>query len=171
MTASRKPVRVRPGTLDDLPFLLQLGEELKATRALTAQRLTDAITTTIADPDRRLVLAVGGSDEASEELLGMALFSLGSANPLLDIPAINISHTVVSSRHRRRGAGKALMAAAAAYADERGIDQLVISVDPGSRESARFFARLGFVPLAVRRTAPVATVRRKLSPAASRLRS
>jgi ribosomal protein S18 acetylase RimI-like enzyme len=171
MTASRKPVRVRPGTVDDLPFLLQLGEEIKATRALTAQRLTEAITGAVADPDRELVIAVGGRDGETEELLGMSLFSLGSANPLLDIPAVNISHTVVSTKHRRRGAGKALMAAAAAYAEERGIDQLVISVDPGSRESARFFARLGFVPLAVRRTAPVATVRRKLSPTASRLRS
>jgi len=34
---------------------------------------------------------------------------------------------------------------------------------PGSREAARFFARLGLRPVAVRRTAPVAVVRRRLS--------
>jgi ribosomal protein S18 acetylase RimI-like enzyme len=171
MTAARKPVRVRPGTVDDIPFLLQLGDELKGGRPVTPQRLTEAITGAINDPDRQLMLAVGGRDGESEEPLGMALLTLGSANPLLDIPAVHISHTIVSSRHRRRGAGKALMAAAAAFAEERGIDQLMISLDPGSRESARYFARLGFVPLAVRRTAPVALVRRKLSASAPRLRA
>ena len=49
------------------------------------------------------------------------------------------------------------MAAAPRLRRGAGIEQLVISVDPGSRDSARFFARLGFVPLAVRRTAPVAS--------------
>ena len=160
MTASRKPVRVRPGTVEDLPFLLQLGEELKATRALTAQRLTDAITAAIADPDRQLVLAVAGPDDA-EERLGMALFSLGSANPLLDIPAVNMSHTVVGAKHRRRVPARRWWPRQPRSPKSAAIDQLVISVDPGSRESARFFARLGFVPLAVRRTAPVATVRRE----------
>ena len=29
MTASRKPVRVRPATLDDMPFLMALSQELK----------------------------------------------------------------------------------------------------------------------------------------------
>ena len=73
-----------------------------------------------------------------------------------------MSHAVVADRHRRRGAGRALVAAAAAFAEERGLDQLVVSVHPGSREANRFFARLGFAPLAVRRSAPVAAVRRRL---------
>jgi GNAT superfamily N-acetyltransferase len=85
------------------------------------------------------------------------------ANPLVDTPSVHMTHSVVSRRHERRGAGKALVAAAAAYADERGIDQLVVSVNPGSREGNRFFARLGFAPLAVRRIAPVSVVRRRLA--------
>lgn len=178
-----KPVRVRPVTLDDLPALLELGDELREqvlptdaaparsgpsngprngrtnSRAALTQRYTDAIV----DPDRHLVLAVGGPDGGAEEPLGMALFTIATANALLDIPAVHISHAVVSHRHRKRGAGKALIAAAAAFADERGIEQLVISVHPGSREAARFFARLGFAPLAMRRTAPVSLVRRRLA--------
>ncbi len=74
-----------------------------------------------------------------------------------------MSHAVVSNRYKRRGAGKALVAAAAALAEERGIEQLVVSVNPGSRDANRFFARLGFAPLAVRRAAPVAVVRRSLA--------
>lgn len=173
---SWSPVRVRPVTLDDLPALLDLGNELRdqvlpiesgsrsrsasmAGRAALSLRYAEAI----ADPSRHLVLAVGGKEGASEEPLGMALFTVASANALLDIPAVHVSHAVVSDRHRRRGAGKALVAAAASFAEERGIDQLVVSVHPGSRDAARFFARLGFAPLAVRRTAPVSVVRRRLS--------
>lgn len=170
------PVRVRPVTLDDLPTLLELGAELRdqvipmeggarvrggtmASRAALSQRYSEAI----ADPSRHLVLAVGGKEDGPEEPLGMALFSISTANALLDIPAVHVSHAVVPDKHRRRGAGKALVAAATAFADEHGIEQLVVSVHPGSRDAARFFARLGFAPLAVRRTAPVSVVRRKLA--------
>jgi GNAT superfamily N-acetyltransferase len=92
----------------------------------------------------------------------MALFTIASANALVDIPAVHVTHAVVAGRHRKRGAGRALVVAAAAFADEHGIDQLVVSVHPGSREAARFFARLGFAPQSVRRTAPVSVVRRHL---------
>jgi ribosomal protein S18 acetylase RimI-like enzyme len=161
----------------DLPVLLELGAELReqvlpvegraranaprgtASRAALSQRYCEAI----ADPDRELVLAVGGKDGEPEVPLGMALFTVSPANALVDIPAVHMSHAVVAARHRKRGAGKALVAAAAAYAEERGIDQLVVSVHPGSRDAARFFARLGFAPQAVRRTAPVSLVRRRLT--------
>jgi N-acetylglutamate synthase-like GNAT family acetyltransferase len=93
----------------------------------------------------------------------MALLTVGTANALLDVPAVSMSHAVVGDRHKRRGAGKALVAAAAAHAEQLGIDQLVVSVHPGSRDANRFFARLGFAPLAVRRTAPVSAVRRRLA--------
>ncbi len=169
------PVRVRPATLADLPVLLELGKELRdlllpveaasrtrgtvASQAALAQRYAEAVE----DPERHLVLAIGGREGAAEEPLGMAVFVLTSVTPLLDTPAVHVSHAVVADRHRRRGAGKALVAAAAAYAEERGIEQLVVSVHPGSREAARFFARLGFAPTAVRRTAPVSVVRRRLA--------
>ena len=167
-------VRVRAVTEADLPVLLELGEELRdqvlpvegksrstsmASRAALAQRYCEAI----ADPDRHLVLAVDGKEGEPEVALGMALLTVSTANALVDLPAVHMSHAVVADRHRKRGAGKALVAAAAAFAEERGIEQLVVSVHPGSRDAARFFARLGFAPQAVRRTAPVSVVRRRLS--------
>lgn len=172
-------VRVRAATEADLPVLLELGDELRdqvlpvegrsraaasgvkgtANRAALAQRYCEAI----GDPARRLVLAVGGKPGEPEVALGMALFTVSTANALVDLPAVHMSHAVVADKHRKRGAGKALVAAAAAYAEEQGIEQLVVSVHPGSRDAARFFARLGFAPQAVRRTAPVSVVRRKLS--------
>ena len=165
------PVRTRPATSEDIPVLLGFGEELrdrllpsadgKRGRAAHGRGLDARYLDAMADPDRHLVVAVGDDDVP----VGMAMFTVGSASPLLDLPALHVSHVVVSDRYRRRGAGKALVAAAAAYADERGVDQVVVSVNPGSREANRFFARLGFAPLAVRRVAPVSVVRRRLQTA------
>jgi GNAT superfamily N-acetyltransferase len=165
-------VRVRPATAEDIPAMLSFAEELReqlgpsverkrarstpaAGRAALAARYAEALD----DPDRHVVLAVADDDTA----LGMALFTVAPANALLDIPALHVNHAVVADRHKRRGAGKALVAAAAAFAEERGLDQVVVSVHPGSRDANRFFARLGFAPLAVRRVAPTAVVRRRLA--------
>lgn len=164
-------VRVRAATVDDLSALVAFGAELReqlspaadglrkrsptaSNRPVLEARYRDAL----ADPDRHLVVAVAEDDSH----LGMALFTVGPANALLDTPALHVSHAVVADRHKRRGAGKALVAAAAAFAEERGLEQVVVSVHPGSREANRFFARLGFVPIAVRRVAPTALIRRQL---------
>ena len=163
----------RPAGESDLPAMVALAEELReallpsvegsarpgsvSARTALEQRLREALD----DDDRHLVLVVGADGEA----LGMALFTVSAANALLDAPALHMSHAVVADRHKRRGAGKALVAAAAAHAEQRGLDQLVVSVRPGSRDANRFFARLGFAPLAVRRTAPVSSVRRRLAQA------
>lgn len=164
-------VRVRSATAEDLPELIAFGEELRdqvspavegkrvraspaAARAALEARYLDAL----GDPERHLVVAVTDDDAR----LGMALFTVAPANALLDTPALHVSHAVVADCHKRRGAGKALVAAAAAFAEERGLEQVVVSVHPGSRDANRFFARLGFAPLAVRRVAPTAVVRRRL---------
>jgi len=170
---ARSALRVRPATVEDVPALLAFGDELRdallpsppeagrprgtpaGTRALLEQRYLEAL----ADPDRHLVVVVNDA----EEQLGMALFTVASANALVDLPAVHMSHAVVADRHKRRGAGKALVGAAASFAEARGLEQIVVSVHPGSRDANRFFARLGFAPLAVRRIAPVGVVRRRLA--------
>lgn len=170
---TRPTLRVRPAHSGDLPALLALGEEMReqlltgehrrargsdSARAALEARYGEAL----ADRRRHVVVVVDGP-EGSEEVLGMALLTVAPTNALLDAPAVHMNHAVVADRHRRRGAGRALVSAAAAFAEERGVDQIVVSVHPGSRESNRFFARLGFAPLAVRRSAPVAAVLRHLS--------
>lgn len=173
---TRSSLVVRPATQDDLPALMQFGEELRdqvlptadvprsrTGRAATRTALESRYYAALADPLRHLVVVVDDRKGAPEEPLGMALLTVAPASALGDQPAVHMSHAVVADRHRRRGAGRALVAAAAAYADERAVEQLVVSVHPGSRDANRFFARLGFAPLAVRRAAPVAAVRRKLA--------
>ena len=176
----RTSLHVRAATQADLPALLAFGEELRdqviapapgvggrsrgGTPASARADLQLRYVEALEDPSRELVVVCDESDCP----LGMALMTVAPANALLDIPAVHVSHAVVADRHKRRGAGRALVAAATAYAEQRGIDQLVVSVHPGSRDANRFFARLGFAPLAVRRTAPVAAVRRRLAQAETR---
>lgn len=165
---ARGALHVRPAGLADLPALISLSTELlavdhggrvrgapAAARASLEQRYVEAIE----DSERHLVLVVDEHDEP----IAMAMLTVSSVTALVDVPAVHLSHSVVSDRHKRRGAGKALVAAAAAFAEQHGLEQLVVSVHPGSRDANRFFARLGFAPVAVRRVAPVTVVRRQLA--------
>lgn len=163
---------VRPATVDDLPCLLSLSDELRdqlatsaslraATGAAARQQLEARYTEALLDPDRHVVVATSSSGGISE-IVGMGLMTVGSTNALVDVPAVYLSNAVIAGRHRRRGAGRALIAAAASFAEERGVDQLIVTVHPGSRDANRFLARLGFAPVDVRRSAPVAAVRRRL---------
>jgi GNAT superfamily N-acetyltransferase len=117
----------------------------------------------LVDPEREIALAVSGREGEREDVLGMAVLSITQTNALLDLRAALMTHTVVASVHRRRGAGRALVTRAAGFAEEHGLEQVVVSLHPGSRDAARFFARLGFAPVAARRTAPLAVVRRRLA--------
>ena len=161
----RQAVTVRDAQPDDMPALLELWLELREKTPRRAGRTPDALAATEAryteamrSPGCRLVVAdLGG------ELVGMALLCIGTATAILDTPAVEMTHMVVAHKHRRRGAGRALVAAAAAYAEELGLDQVVTSARPQDREANRFYARLGFGPVVVKRVASVTALRRELS--------
>jgi len=161
----RAAVTVREARPDDMPELLDLWRELRDQTPRRTGRAPDALAATEAryteamrNPGCRLVVA-----ECARELIGMVLLCVGSATTIVDTPAVEMTHMVVAGRHRRLGAGKALVAAAASYAEELGVDQVVTSARPQDREVNRFYARLGFGPLVVRRVATVSALRRQLS--------
>ena len=160
-------VSVREATPDDMPVLLALWQQMRddgprwsvrATGPSPLESVERRYTAAMTDPGVRIVVA-----EAGGEIVGMALYELGSASTLLDVPAVEMSHVCVASGQRRRGAGKALVAGATAYAEELGVEQVVVAVYPQQRESNRFYARLGFAPVVVRRAASVAALRRHLA--------
>ncbi|MDQ1688865.1 MAG: hypothetical protein QOK42_1840, partial [Frankiaceae bacterium] len=113
--------------------------------------------TVIADPACRVVVAV-----VDEEPVGMAVLSRTWVSPLLDAMAVQVSLLVVSASHRKHGVGRALVTAAVSYGEEIEADEVVVSVLPSLREANRFYAQLGFSPQVMRRTAPVAGLRRRL---------
>lgn len=163
----RAAISIRAATADDVPVLLDMWTELRQHGVRrSASHSSDQLLAevahryvqTIADASCRLVVAITG-----EDVVGMALFTVMNSSTLLDVPTIQVSHLYVAGGHRRRGVGRCLISAAAAYADENGVDQVMASVTPGLRDANRFYARLGFAPTVVRRVAPLAVLRRQLA--------
>jgi ribosomal protein S18 acetylase RimI-like enzyme len=56
----------------------------------------------------------------------------------------HIEDLVVHPKHRRRGTGRRLMAAAAEWARERGATEMVLTVWTGNARAARFYRALGY---------------------------
>ena len=76
---------------------------------------------------------------------------------------VSIDQIFVVPEARRHGAARAMLTAAATYADSLGTDQIAGLVPFQRRESNRFFARLGFSTDVVRRVTTTSALRRKLS--------
>jgi predicted GNAT superfamily acetyltransferase len=82
---------------------------------------------------------------------------------MVDQPSISIDQLFVAVDERRRGVARAMLAQVASRAERSGAEQIVSSVTPWARETHRFFARLGFAPVIVRRSVTTASLRRRLS--------
>jgi GNAT superfamily N-acetyltransferase len=150
---------------DDLPILVALWDELRqvggraerAVNPLTAVDVRDRLLEVLNDPMCRVVLAC-----VDDRPVGMAVLQVTRPDPLSDAQLIKVVHIVVSRTERHRGVGHALISAAADFATERHVDHVSVGVYPSLRDANRFYARLGFAPVAVRRIAPVSVLRRRL---------
>ena len=109
-------------------------------------------------PSGRILLAFLG-----EEPAGMAMLTTVPLGALNEAACVQVEYTVVAEGFRRRGVGRALMGAAACYAEDIGAEQVTVSVSPMSREANRFYAQLGLAPLSVRRVAPASALRRRIA--------
>jgi GNAT superfamily N-acetyltransferase len=162
---SRPLVLTRTASHDDLVILLALWDELRqvggraerAVNPITAVDVCERLTAVLDDPTCRVVIACSDGSPA-----GMAVLHVVRPDPLSDAQLVHIAHLVVSRSKQHHGVGHALVAAAADFATERHIDHVGASVYQSLRDASRFFARLGFAPLAVRRIAPVTVLRRRL---------
>lgn len=176
-SGSRSRVATRTARPDDLPAVLALVRqhraEAHAEDVLTGQAPGSAVAAgfrrLLADPGHRVVLAVlpavtgpdGGS--AGEQAVGLAVLGTDLLSVVLGVPQVTVDNLVVHREHRRRGVGAALLAAAAAYAEESGADHVVAAVGGHEAERLRFLARMGFAPLTTRRIVPRETLVRSLA--------
>ncbi|MGB9377511.1 MAG: GNAT family N-acetyltransferase, partial [Mycobacteriales bacterium] len=164
-------IQVRAATPDDVDVLTRFSGHVRdlpasrrhSGRPLAGPDLSERYSSLLANPTRRVFLAVDDKAGPVEEVLGMAVLAVDVAGELLDIPVVRVSHLVVDRAHRRRGAGRALVTAAAAYAEELGLDHVAVGALTTDREANRFFARLGFAPVLVRRVASLSVLRRELA--------
>lgn len=164
---SRSHVRVRPAELADVPELVRLVDTTEESlsspgarqlQADTLAHLPDRFAALVAADDKAVLVAV---DEL-RLIVGMVVVGEGDVGAITAVPALHISHLLVAPKHRRRGVGRALLAATVHLADQRGIEHVVATVISGSRDANRYLARLGFAPLVVRRLATTSTLRRSL---------
>lgn len=163
----RDHVVVRAPRDSDVPALLDMWEELRQASgrngslapASTEKRLVDRLAAISDMTGCRMVVA-----ELDGEAVGAAVFQARPMGPFHDDPMVQIDYLHVRPGRNNRGVGHALMGAAVAFAEECGAEHVGVSVLPQLREAQRFYARLGFSPLVMRRVASTAGLRRKLEP-------
>jgi len=164
---SRVCVRVRPAEMADVPGLVELTRSVDLSAGtFSGKPLADPAADHLAvryreileEGQRRLLVAV---DESSE-IVGLLVAKTDEIGAIDVTYVLHVTHLLVNPKHRRRGIGRALLAAAVHLADELGLDRVLGTAASGSREANRYLARLGFAPLVVHRIASTSTLRRAL---------
>jgi GNAT superfamily N-acetyltransferase len=163
---------VQVATEDDLDRLLPLWDECRAQvgagvvsggtpdvvdRVRAQMAASREALDTDGRPTYRLVVAC-----LDDEPVGLASFTVASRGLLSAAPGILVDVVHVADGRRKHGVGTMLLREAVLFADEVGASDVVVNVPPNARDVNRFYARLGFAPLVVRRSAPVGHLRRKL---------
>lgn len=173
---ARSAVRVRDAELADLDSLLDFASRVlesgdPSSRSPLARLAVGAMQQSqreryarlLSDPEHRVLLVVNDQ----QRTVGAAVFSVDMISALLTLPVVYVSHVVVPELERDRSVGRALVEAATTFAEEIGAEHVVVGLNPAGRETNRFFARLGFTPLIMRRIASVPALRRTLTDAPS----
>ncbi len=112
----------------------------------------------LANDDVRAFLAV-----VDERPVGYIVLTSRPLSFLTDSTCVSIEQIFVAPDARRSGAARALVSAAATYADRLGAEQVTSSVPSHVREANRFFARLGFSSYVVRRVTTTSALHRRLA--------
>ena len=118
-----------------------------------------SLTTALQRPEVTAFLAF-----VDDTAVGYLVLKDSLAGPLTDSPCTSIDQLYVSAKWRRHGVARQLLAAVAAHADRVGAEAIVSHVPSQVRDANRFFARLGFSSVIVRRIVSTGQLRRKLAP-------
>lgn len=165
---TRVCVRVHPAEVADVPGLVSLTRSLDTGSAAVSGRgvpdydlehLSSRFAELVEDTTRHLLVAV---DDPSGQIVGLLVARKDEIGAIDLTPVLYVSHLIVVPGHRRRGIGRALLAAAVHLADEMGVERVLAAVASSSREGNRYLARLGFAPFVVHRVATTNALRRSL---------
>lgn len=158
---SRFSLTPRIARREDAPVLVDLwGDVLRrADRSELVADLELIIKDAAASPERRLVVV-----DYDGHLAGAVFLRMTTLSPLNLEATVQAVHPRVFDHFRRHGVGRALMEAAACFAEESGVLHVATAIPQTSRDANRFMARLGLAPVAVYRTAPTTLLRNRVSP-------
>ncbi len=136
-------------------YRVESGASPEAAARLAAEGAVSAALT------RRDVLAYVAVSDGRP--VGYVVLTDRVASPFTESGCVAIDQLYVAKDARRLGIAKALLAAVAAHAERTGSDQVVSNVPAGGRDANRFFARLGFSPVTVRRITSTGSLHRRLT--------
>jgi GNAT superfamily N-acetyltransferase len=163
-TVARALVDVRPVSVEDLPSVLELwaegAEEINRTgrAAVPADQISSRLAEAMATGQIEILLARNQGRPA-----GFLVLRESSLGFLVDQVALYVDQLFVAPEFRRHGVARAMLSHVATRAERSGAEQIVSSVTPWARETHRFFARLGFAPVTVRRSVTPSVLRRRLA--------
>ncbi|WP_170970302.1 GNAT family N-acetyltransferase [Nocardioides jishulii] len=156
---SRASVLIRTATESDVVVLRELWSDVlrPTTREEQLADLRAVLVAAEGDDDCRIVVA-----EIDGQVVGAVHLRACVVSTLNLEPMVRTFAPHVMPGHHRRGVGSALMEAAAAFAEERGIGIVGAAALSASRDANRFFARLSMGPVATLRLATTTGLRQRL---------
>jgi GNAT superfamily N-acetyltransferase len=160
-------VKVRQATLEDVPALVALFQELDRMqsdwRVFTPRpgfydevglKYREAMST-----ENAVVLVA----EDEGEIVGMAYGEVRIPSRFSDERALELSGVVVRTGYRGRGVGRALIQEAARFAGELGVEWVELKTFAPNQGAMAFWEGLGFTPRVVQMTQGTKALVRRLS--------
>jgi GNAT superfamily N-acetyltransferase len=158
---SRTSLVSRIACREDAPVLAELWTDVlrRADRSEQVADLELVIKGAAASPEQRFVVV-----EYDGRVAGSVLLKLTTMSPLNLEPCVQAIQPRVFDHSRRHGVGRALMDAAASFAEENGVLHVTTAVPAAARDANRFMARLALAPVATVRVVPTSLLRSRVTP-------
>jgi len=161
----RQQFPVRPAVPSDFPGIARMCVSARE-ESLVGSQLCSPDESALCRQLEVLATLPGGHLQVLEgdgALQGFMLLRVLDQDLLHDAPTLYIEALYIAPTFRRKGAGHALMSAAADIAADSGAVDVYSQPLPGSRGTQRFLARLGFAPAAAHRVVSTAALQRALA--------
>ena len=169
---SRVPIVVRGAEIEDAAALIEVWDECNAVdhdpdeahAAANARRrpsvaeAAEALSQQLADPDRKVLVAVRDGD-----VVGAISFRREAVSIIQSEKAIVVTDLHVAPRHRRRLIASSLISAGVRWAEDINCEVMMAVSPADSRDANRFLNRVGFGQIAVVRAAQVSALRARFA--------
>ncbi len=139
MTADLSIRRATSSDLDALVRLLGVLFSIEADFAPYVERQRRGLAMLLATPERAAVLVAERAGAVAGMVTAQLVVSTAEGGP-----SALVEDMVVEANERRHGVGRALLAAAEAWAAERGATRLQLLADRENAPALRFYERLGW---------------------------
>lgn len=128
---------------DELHARLSPGFFRRPERARGRQRASDALRDAQESSHETILIAVA-DDDAVAGACHLQIYDTPVGHTMVPQRRGHVETLIVAGPQRRRGCGRALMAAATAWARQQGATQLLLTVWAGNDDADRFYAALGY---------------------------